>query len=106
MSSAGSINNCLSTLGLSRSEQEVVIFLLEVRSEWPVSALTRELEMPRQTINSICQSLRKRGAILHQSIKGVPHFSCNIKQLSDFAEAQITHLKDAITCLETQYAQK
>lgn len=65
------------------------MYLLETRSKWPVSGLASELEMPRQTMNSILKSLVAKGLALETKQKGINYFNSNTAQL--FARVEALH---------------
>ena len=89
------IQESFDKLGLSKSEQEVLMFLLETKSEWPISAIAGELEMPRQTVNSTLKRLIKNGMVHEIKQKGVSLFLSDATQLSNYTESQCKMIQEA-----------
>lgn len=97
------IQNCLKLFGLSKSEQKIVTFLLDARSEWSVTTMANELEMPRQTVNSVLNRLAGKNIIGEVKRNNLSHFYASFDQLSIYIEKREKILKDALSTLSKEY---
>ncbi len=85
----------LTILGLIKSEQDMYFLLMEIQSPQPVSVLARELEVPRQTANTILKNMTKRGIILKTKHYGKSCFHTNRDQTAIYIDAMIFRLQTA-----------
>jgi len=89
------IKENLDTLGLSKTEQKTLLLLMEIQTPLPVSALAPELEVPRQTANTILRNMSKRGIVLQTHQNGISCFHTNRKQISAYVDALCDKLQKA-----------
>jgi predicted transcriptional regulator len=97
------IQESLEVFGLTKSDQEVFLFLLDARSEWSVSTIAYELELPRQTVNSILNRLAEKSIVGQVKRNNISHFYASFDQLSLYIEKQNKILKDALSTLSEEY---
>ena len=89
------IRENLAIIGLSETEQDTLFALMEFQQPLPVSILALELEMPRQTANTILKNMSKRGIIIKSKKDGMAHFHANQDQISIYVDALCDKLKRA-----------
>lgn len=95
------IKNILIKLGLSDKEIEVYLALLGVGTS-AASSISRQLNMPRQTVYSILEKLVESGFIEQSDKRGVKQFFCNPNDLLSVIEKQKTQLEKNREVLEKE----
>ncbi len=85
----------LTILGLSKSEQDMYFLLMEIQSPQPVTILALELEIPRQTANSILKVMAKRGIVIKTKHHGKSCFHTNLQQINKYIDKTIISLEVA-----------
>ena len=85
----------LTILGLIKSEQDMYFLLMEIQSPQPVSVLAKELEIPRQTANSILKDMTKRGIVIKTKHQGKSCFHTNLEQINTYIKATISRIETA-----------
>jgi predicted DNA-binding transcriptional regulator len=94
-----SLKEALTVVGFSAPEQEILIFLLELRNGLSASPIALELEIPRQTAYSLLKSMAKKGALsvemTRQEGNNGSVFSTSKEQLSKFIDNRCAALQKA-----------
>jgi predicted transcriptional regulator len=98
------IKDLFATFGFRKSEQEILLFLLEARSPWPVTAIAQEIEMPRQTVNSILRDLSKKGAIDTTTRNRVKYFRLDAAHFSKYVKSQCEKFEEAKRIISKEFA--
>jgi predicted transcriptional regulator len=89
------IRDNLSIIGLSKTEQDAFFVLMQIQWPQPVSVLAPELEVPRQTANTILRNMSKKGLVIQTNQDGVSHYHTNIKQISEYVDTMCVRLQKA-----------
>lgn len=85
----------LKVFGLSKQEQDVFIFIAGLPNGINAKWLGLELDMPRQTVNSILKKLAKQNLLQRRTEQGMHIFAVTKDLIEKFADEKCRSLQQA-----------
>ncbi len=93
------IRESLDNLDLSSQEQEIFLFLVEMKSPWPTSAIARELEIYRQTLFSNLKSMTERQLLTETRQGKNAYFQTDFHHLEKYVNLKLNTLESSLLLL-------